>query len=338
MPRALTRLSVFLIVLFLVVPAYAGDIFHLTILHTNDLHGMMEPHLYQNDDLPFAAQERELGGLARLATAIKQARAQSDNVAVVDAGDVFTRGPWHRRWYGEPEIEAMNLIGYDLLVVGNNELKPIWGDPVSEEMMLSLMRRSRFAWLSANLTLGSGPPPGCDSLAFVEGMHPFIVRTYGPVRVGFLGLTTSVTPDYAWLKGWTIGDPIASAKQWVPVARRYCDVLIAVTHIAIAADTRLAAEVEGIDAIVGGHSHTFLSEPLLVKSPSGREVPIMQAGELGVVLGRFDLTFEQDGSYKLVEAKGKLIPITPDLTEDPAVKALLDRYLKAPAPQTVGSK
>jgi 2',3'-cyclic-nucleotide 2'-phosphodiesterase (5'-nucleotidase family) len=333
MRQALQRLALFFLLVLLVAPCYAGETFRLTILHTNDLHGMMEPHLYSNDDSPFQGPERELGGLARLATAIRQSRARSDNVVVVDTGDVFTRGPWHRRWYGEPEIEAMNLIGYDMLVVGNNELKPIWGDPVSEEMMLSLMRRSRFPWLAANLTLGSGPPPGCDSRAFVEGIHPFVVRSFGPVRVGFLGLTTAVTPDYAFLRGWTVGDPIATAKQWVAIARRYCDVLIAVTHIGTGTGSELARQVDGIDAIVGGHSHTFLSEPLIVKGPSGRDVPMAQAGELGVVLGVFELEFEKDPEWRLKQATARLVPIDASYAEDPAVRGLLDRYVKQPAPQ-----
>ncbi|MFB3880745.1 MAG: bifunctional UDP-sugar hydrolase/5'-nucleotidase [Armatimonadota bacterium] len=329
-------ITVSLLLLLLVAasaPAWAGDTFHLTILHTNDLHGMMLPHEYE-----LGGEERELGGMARLATAISQYRERSENCAVVDCGDVFTRGPWHTRFYGEPEIEAMNLMGYDMLVVGNNELKPIWGDIASEDMMLSLMRRSRFPWLSASLTLGDGPPPGSDALAFVEGMHPFIVRMFGTVRVGFVGLTCDPPPDYDWLRGWTIGDPVAAAKRWVPFARRYCDVLIVVMHIGSDEGRELAGQVDGIDAFVGGHAHEFLSPPLMLKGPTGREVPMAEAGEMGVVLGVFDLEFEkvEDGSWRLTEAGNRLVPIDSTFAEDPAVRGLLERYpapVKAPASQ-----
>jgi 2',3'-cyclic-nucleotide 2'-phosphodiesterase (5'-nucleotidase family) len=284
--------------------------------------------------VPFAESERELGGLARLATAVQKVRATADHpVVLVDAGDVFTRGPWHGRWYGEPEIEALNLMGYDALCIGNNEIKPIWDDPVSKEMMLALMRRSRFPWLAANLTLGDGPPPGTEDLAFVEGIHPFVVRSYGPVRVGFLGLTSPVGGEYAFLKGWSFGDPVEAAKRWVPIARKECDVLIAVTHTGFLLDGLLAAQVDGLDAIVGGHSHTFAGEPVMVKSPRGREVPIVQGGEMGVALGRLDLVFEKRDGYVLTEATGELIPITSDLADDPEVRALLDRYLKEPVGQ-----
>jgi 5'-nucleotidase len=245
---------------------------------------------------------------------------------------VFTRGPWHQKWYGVPEVEAMNLVGYDALCVGNNEVKAMWDSAESKDLMIALVRRSRFAWLCANLTLGDGPPPGCDEPAPVEGIRPFIVRTFGELRVGFLGLTISGSSELPFLKGWTFADELATARHWVPLARKECDILIAVTHIGVEQDRKLAATVPGIDVIIGGHSHTFLPEPIGVAGPDGRTVPIVQAGELGVVVGRLDLTFERtssdaDAPWRLAGADETLIPVTPSVPEDPAVKALLDRYL-----------
>jgi 2',3'-cyclic-nucleotide 2'-phosphodiesterase (5'-nucleotidase family) len=325
-----------LLLLLVILPAWAGEKVSLTILHTNDLHGMMLPFDYTDESGYFKSDQRDIGGIARRATLIESIRAAIPNVALVDAGDVFTRGPWHEKWYGVPEVEAMNLMGYDALCVGNNEVKLLWGEEKSKDLMLALMRRSRFAWLAANLTLGGGPPPGCDAPAFVEGIHPFIVRTYGDLRVGFLGLTNSGASEFTFLKGWTFTDPVEVAKHWVPIARRECDVLIALTHLGNEWDRILAAQVPGIDAIVGGHSHTFLPVPVRIMGPDGVSVPIVQAGELGVILGRFDLTFERAepsaaSAWKLIEANETLLPITSDLPEDPAVKALLDRYLKPEA-------
>jgi len=336
MPRMLRRLMLAVLLAALLVsllaalagPAWAGKTWRLTILHTNDLHGMMAPHEYQRDFSPFADEARELGGLARRATAIEQLRRGIVNpVVVMDTGDFFTRGPWHERWFGEPEIEAMNLMGYDMLCVGNNELKAIWDDPVSKGMMLTLMRRSRFPWLAANLAWGGSPSGEMEGLGPVEGIHPFVVRMLGGVRVGFLGLTTPASAEYPHLTGWVVGDPIEAAKRWVPLARKECDVLIAVSHLGRGGDEQLAAQVAGIDAIVGGHSHTFISQPVMVANPLGREVPIAQAGDLGVVLGRLDLIFEQGEGWRLIEASGRLIPIDESFPEDAAVGALLEPYL-----------
>lgn len=284
MARLPGRVVLALLVCLIAWPAWADEQFHLTVLHTNDNHGMMLPFSYQRDNSPYAQAPRELGGLARRAALVARLREESAHpVALVDAGDVFTRGPWHEAWFGVPEIEAMNLMGYDLLMVGNNEVKPRWGDPRSRQMMLSLMRRSRFPWLAANLTLGTTPLVGGDAPPQVERIHPFVVRAFGEVQVGFLAVTTAVGPDYGFLEGWSFGDPIAAARHWVPIAREECDVLLVVSHAGYDTDRRLAAEVPGIDAIIGGHSHTFLSEPERVISPTGQEVPIAQAGEHGVV-------------------------------------------------------
>lgn len=306
-----------MVLLGLAVMAWAGATWQCTILHTNDLHGMLLPFDY----LGMGGATKDAGGLARRATLVNRLRAQITDrpVLLIDTGDTFTRGPWHTRFYGEPEIEAMNLLNYDMLVVGNNEFKATEGVD-SQGRMLALLHRSRFPWLAANLTVG-------DTGVAVPGVLPFIVRRYGDVRVGFLGLTAPRSAGYAQTKGWTISDPIAVAKTHVPDVRKECDILIAVTHIGVDLDKELAASVPGIDVIVGGDSHTFLPEPLWVKNPVGVAVPIVQAGEQGVRLGRLDLTFIQDGAWKPQKAEGQLLPIDNTIPDDPAMKALLDRFL-----------
>jgi 2',3'-cyclic-nucleotide 2'-phosphodiesterase (5'-nucleotidase family) len=328
-----------LLLLALALPAWASESWRLTILHTNDLHGRLLAFDYgEGEDAP-AWPKGNLGGLARRATAVADLRDEIDHALVlIDTGDVFTRGPWHEKWYGEPEIEAMNLMGYDLLVVGNNELKPIWDDPRSQGMMLSLMRRSRFPWLAANLVLDDDAATG-GSPNYVEGIHPFVVRTFGEVRVGFLGLTTPASAEYPHLTDWTVTDHTECARRWVPRARQECDVLIVVSHLGHRTKQALAAAVPGIDAIVGGHSHSILREPTWVESPDGRRVPIAQAGELGVLLGRFDLVFERaDGgnTWTLTEATVELIPLDEEVGEDPVMAAFLNQYVE-PQPVAVGA-
>jgi len=302
-----------------------SESWRLTVLHTNDLHGQMLPFNYPGAVLSQAARQ-DAGGLARRATAIARIRREVTDhpVALVEAGDIFTRGPWHTRFYGEPEVEAMNLMGYEMMTIGNNEFKAKNGTE-SQAIMLSLLKRSKFPWLAANLTVGDTGQP-------VEGVKPYVVKTYGAMRVGFLGLTAPRAQEYSQVKGWTIGDPIAAAKKWAPVARKECDILIALTHIGDVLDRQLAAQVTGIDAIVGGDSHTFLFQPVKVKNPDGIEVPIAQAGEMGILLGRLDLTFEQQKTgWRLTACSGQLLPIDKQYIDAPDIKALLDRYLAPPA-------
>jgi 2',3'-cyclic-nucleotide 2'-phosphodiesterase (5'-nucleotidase family) len=322
-------LLVIALLLAFALPVSAAETFHLTILHTNDLHGMMRPFDYDGGNGYLEGAQKDIGGLARRATLIARLRRETGHrVLVVDTGDVFTRGPWHQRCLGVPEIEAMNRIGYDLLAVGNNEFQATEG-PDAQDGMLLLIRRSRFPWLAANLTVAGGEAP-------VEGVHPFVVRTFGDLRVAFLGLVPRRVAEYDWIKGWKIEDPVVAARRWVPIARKEADMVIATVHLGPAEAREVLAKVPGIDAMIGGDSHTFTPEVVMMKSADGREVPYVQAGEKGVVVGQFDLTFEDGGGWHLVAAAETLIPITSAIPEDRRVRRLLERLLDTPTPAPVG--
>jgi len=308
-------------------PLAAEEPFRITILHTNDLHGWMLPFDYLSGNGEFANREfvdasfarSDAGGLARRASLIKSLRASATNpVALVDSGDIFARGPWHLASFGEPEIKAYNRMGYDMACIGNNEFK---GKPIQEGqgLLLKLLRESEFPWICANLAVGDSDTP-------VAGVRPFIVRRYGSVKVGFMGLTAKRSESYPQTRGWTISDPLIAAARWVPIARAECDILIAVTHIGIDEDKRLAASIEGIDAIIGGDSHPFIPAPIEVKNPKGAAVPIVQGGAYGVMLGVLDLTFEKAETWMLKNYAGKLVPIDAKAGEDKDVKALLDGW------------
>jgi 2',3'-cyclic-nucleotide 2'-phosphodiesterase (5'-nucleotidase family) len=133
-------------------------------------------------------------------------------------------------------------------------------------------------------------------------------------------------------------EPVATAREWIPKARKECDVLIAVTHIGVELDVPLAMRTKGIDAIVGGDSHTFLYKPLMLKNAAGVKVPIVQDGEFGVNLGRFDLHFElgPDDVYHLTRYSDELIPVGADIPEAPDVVAKIDPYVQ-PLREVVGT-
>ncbi|HEY3416113.1 MAG TPA: metallophosphatase [Armatimonadota bacterium] len=330
------RITICVLAMLLTLCVWAGESWQLTILHTNDLHGWMRPFNFTRESLDFTERimvddryaNTDAGGLARRATLIARLRKDTTHpLVLIDAGDVFTRGPWQKQCFGQPEVEALNAMGYDLFCIGNCDFK---GKPGADgrEVLLGLQRISHFPWLGANLSAGgTGVPPA--------GISPFTIRRYGEMRVGFLGLTALRARKYPQLKGvWTIDDPIVAAKRWVPLARKECDILIAVTHLGVDLDKKLAAEVPGIDAIVGGDSHTFLRQQVLVKNPQGVEVPIVQAGAYGVVVGQLDLTFEKgEAGWRLTHSAGKLIPLDKSIPEDADMNALLDRWLQ-PAKQS----
>lgn len=273
-------------------------------------------------------EQPSVGGAARRETLVRQLRRAITNpVMLIDAGDTFTRGPLTNAYEGIADVEAMNAVGYDLAAIGNNEFKA--KDAVerndaagAQAALLQVVKRSRFVWVCANATDQKG--------AFLEGVQPYVVRSFNGVRVGFLGLTAPRSAEYPQTKGWTISDPLAAAREWVPRARAHCDVLIAVTHIGVDLDRKLAAQTLWLDAIVGGDSHTFLYKAVEVANPNGVKVPLVQDGEFGANLGRLDLHFVRDGlgRWRLARYQSALLPVGARLREAPDVAATLAPFVR----------
>jgi 5'-nucleotidase len=300
--------------------------FTITILHTNDLHGHLLPFAYT--EIGRSREEQpSVGGAARRATLVRELRRQLHNPSMlVDAGDVFTRGPLTNAYEGIADIEAMNSVGYELAAIGNNEFKAKDGveendSAGAQAALLQVVKRSRFPWICANARDEKG--------AFIEGVQPYVVREFNGVRVGFLGLTAPRSAGYPQTRGWKITNPLDAAREWIPKARAHCDILIAVTHLGVGLDSVIATHTSGIDAIVGGDSHTFLYKAIELENRDGAMVPIVQTGEFGVNLGRFDLSFRKTGDrWKLEEYRYELMPVGPKLAEARDVVETLRPYVR----------
>jgi len=316
------RKTVFVLLLSLAITlSYAGSFLNMTILHTNDLHGNLLAYDYPGQMMT-TPEMKDVGGLARRATLIARIKRNTigRSIFVIDGGDTFTRGPWHKKWYGEPEIAALNMMKYDMACVGNNEFKAKDGIE-SQEILLNLIKKSNFPWLTANWTDANGNA--------IPGVKPYIIKTIRGTHVAFLGLTAPRAKDYSQTKGWIISDPIATAKKIMPTLSKEADIVIAVTHIGFDLDKQLATEVPGISAIVGADSHTFIYTPAEVKLPNGNVVPIVQAGENGVMLGELNLNFEKKKNvWKLIKYSGKLITLDNTIPQNQEMLDFLKKYVE----------
>ena len=265
----------------------------LTILHVNDFHGALLP-------TRAGADSPEEGGAARLAALVKTERTPT--TLFLAAGDLMQGTNLSNLFAGRPVIEAFNLMGLDASAVGNHEFD--YGQPALSERSAE----ARFTFLAANIAGGGA-------------WKPFEIRKIGSLRVALFGLTTQETPVATHprnVKGLVFDDPVATARRMVEELRPQADLIVALTHLGVEEDEKLAVAVPGIDVIVGGHTHTKVEQPETIGGTL-----VLQAFERGVFLGRLEL---EVAGGKVIAHRYRLLPVTAAAGEDPAVAALLAGY------------
>src|SRR5678815_348981 len=251
----------------------------ITILHTNDTHSQIDP-------LPANDVNAGKGGVARRATLVKRVRKENPNTLLIDAGDVLQGTPYFNFYKGEVEYKAMSAIGYDVGTLGNHEFDN------GVEALAAALKFANFDIVSANYDVKG---------TVLEGrVKPYVVKTVGGVRIGLFGLgispTALITADN--FKGVTYIDPVVAARGMVKKLREdeHCALIVCMSHLGYSADGQrgdsfVAAQVDGIDFIAGGHTHTFMEKPVTQTQPCGAKTLIFQVGKSGIYVGRVDFTF-----------------------------------------------
>ncbi|MEO7970067.1 MAG: metallophosphatase [bacterium] len=270
----------------------------ITILHTNDTHSQIDP-LPENDK-----QYGGKGGVARRATLVKRVRKENPNMLMIDAGDVFQGTPYFNFYKGEVEYKSMSLIGYDVGTLGNHDFDN------GVDALVAAMKFANFDFVSSNYDV-SGTP-------LAARVKRYVVRTLGGVRVGLFGMGVSpdnlITPDN--FKGVKYLDPVQSAREVVQILRQRerCTLVIGMSHLGYYAnpkdgeigDTQVASQVDGIDFIASGHTHTFMQKPVLTRQPSGNDTIIFQVGKSGIYVGRVDFKLK---AGKVVASAARLLDL-----------------------------
>ncbi|GJM73835.1 hypothetical protein HMSSN036_60510 [Paenibacillus macerans] len=273
--------------------------------------------------------------VARRATLVKQIRAEGGDSLLLDAGDVFSGDLYFTKWQGLSDLEFMNYMGYDAMTFGNHEFDKGTG------VLADFIKKARFPLVSSNIAFSkdSNIAPLLKSPANIDvsapkttehaGVYPYVVLEVGGHKVGVFGLTTE---DTAYTsspgKDVTFNEAVQAAEATVAeMERDGLNIIIGLSHLGYARDQKLAAEVEGIDLIVGGHTHTKLDAPEIV-TDSVHQTPtvIVQANEWGKYLGRVDLVFDEQGRVLTGpgQTSGSLVPVNGQVAEDAAAKAMLD--------------
>lgn len=275
---------------------------NISILYTADTHGRLRSFYFDSD--------KPIGGVAKRAIFFQDKRRHKGMTwLTLDAGDTLSGTALADVFKGQPCIEAMNMLKYDAMVLGVHDFD------FGVDVLKQRVAEAQFAVVCANVKyLDTGQP-------FVA---PYVILNRDGVRIAILGLTTGdlaerVAPEN--LTGLQVLDPIETARVMVPQLKAQADVVIALTHLGINGDIKLASQVPDIDVIVGGLSHAELQVPMKFE-----DTLIVHDAEYGRDVGLLKLSFDPEQNYKQVYFANELEPMAGKWVENTDYLAWLDTY------------
>ncbi|MEN9399768.1 MAG: hypothetical protein RL632_869 [Bacteroidota bacterium] len=253
----------------------------VTILHTNDTHSNIDPFPDNHAKFP------GMGGVEKRMELIEKIRSEEDHVLLLDSGDIFQGTPYFNKYKGVLEMKCMTAMGYDAATMGNHDFD------AGMDGFLKATEHADFSFLCANY----------DFTATILNQKTQRTKVFkrGGVKIGVFGVGVELkglVPETIYGKTQYL-DPVQEANACaLELKKQGCDIIICLSHLgyeygdAQVSDKVLAANSEHIHLILGGHTHTFLSEPTQVKNRIGNTVLINQTGWGGVHLGRLDFYVE----------------------------------------------
>lgn len=252
----------------------------LNILHTNDTHSHIDPIR--------AGEYAGCGGVVERACFVDSVR-QADkarNVLLVDAGDFEQGTPYFTLFRGKVEIGAMNAMGYDVATLGNHEF-----DNGIEDLV------RRLAWAKFDIVLSNY---NLEGTGLEKRVSPYVIIRRGGLKIGVLGALTDVRSVVdadiaAKLRYLNPVEPLNSLAAYLKQSKR-CDMVIVLSHLGIhgerggdVGDLALAPQLRNVDLIVGGHSHTALEGPCVLKDADGKDIVVVQDYCWGINVGEIKI-------------------------------------------------
>ena len=286
----------------------------LTILHVNDSHSTLEAIGPRDTDL-----KGTLGGISRVATLVGMTKMIEPNVLFVHAGDISIGDVFFNKYFQVPELQILSSLGLDAMTLGNHEF-----DLSPDALLQSLQYvfpdpNNAFPLLSSNTDFTAVPD-------MQNYMKEYVIKQYGNAKVGIFGLTTPETaltsnPSPAVIETDPTIIATIAATMVQTLKNEGCNVIVLLSHMGFEGDKTIAANVPGINLIVGGHDHYKFEQPVTEIDPMGDTTWIVQAGSNYMYAGKTTLTF--DGSnVELISYQ--LIPIDTNITQNEEVQAAVD--------------
>lgn len=294
-----------------------GEDFSLTIMHMNDTHARVEP-------------------LPNMVTAIKEVRSQKPDALLFNAGDVFSGTLYFNQFQGQADLALLNMMDIDAMTFGNHEFD-LGSSENGHASLNKFIEGANFPFVSANVDLSADPfAGGRVSSTFTEDaqdstVYDGMVKEVNGEKIGIFGLTTEETLMTSSPVDAQITNYKAEAERAVAAFEDMgIDKIVAITHLgydsnpAVGNDLLLAEQVDGIDVIVGGHSHTQLNEPTVVTADENGAAKdptvIVQAYQYSQYLGELDVTFNEQGI--VTGSSGHLIDVTQKQADPEALNTL----------------
>jgi 2',3'-cyclic-nucleotide 2'-phosphodiesterase (5'-nucleotidase family) len=310
--RHFKKFSLLLIVFFLfssLIFAQELKPIEIKILHINDFHGRLQPYIVKS-----ISETIPVGGGAYLSYLINEERSKNpDGTILLSAGDMFQGTPISNIFKGEPVIKMMNYLKFDAMTIGNHEFD--WG----QELLQTWIKNSNFPYLASNIIKNGD---------YLPNVKPYVILERKELKIAIIGLTTPETayivkPDY--VKDLTFLEPEKVLPNLIKeVKEKGAQLIVVLSHLGYDADKKLAENVQGIDVIVGGHSHTVVTKPTIV-----RGTIIVQAGYNGIYLGVLDLKIQPETGIILDftrENELKTVFAAPENKYDTEVANLIETY------------
>ncbi len=284
--------------------------YKLTIIHTNDVHSY------------YAPDSNSGGGASRQSGIVKQIRAEAKNSLLVDAGDRFMGGLFFKLFLGSDSSQIMNTMRYDVMTLGNHEFD------MGNETLAAFLKGVKFPVVNANVDFS-------QSKDLNGKIKPYTILKVGGEQIGVTGvLTPETTIMSSPGKELVFSDDLAGTVQKAVDEMTAAGVnkIVLLSHIGYQVDQELAGKLKDVDVIVGGHSHTLLSNtylgavdkyPFVSKSASGDPLLIVQTGAYLKYVGRLNVEFDEKGILK--KWSGDTIQISHYVTPEMGVESLVQR-------------
>jgi 2',3'-cyclic-nucleotide 2'-phosphodiesterase/3'-nucleotidase len=299
----------------------SGEITKITLIATNDMHGMFE-------------SSKGLGGFANLAGTINQIREGKKHCLVMDVGDVAYNPPYSEKNRFSPITDIMNKMGYTVASPGNHQYQweskrfgGVYGNPNPElvDNLFEMSKALNFPLVNCNTVLKQdGKRP--------DFLKPFIILDFNGIKVGVTGVCTTsmATKAHPYVaEDWKVISPAAALKETIPQMKQAgADLVIVLGHEGTGKSKDIIEKTPGIDLFFAAHDHDTTNQPLMITDPTGKKVPLTEGASHTKYVSEMEVSVDS-GSKKVTDISFTLHPVKGGANKaDPEIAKIVEKWKK----------